>query len=290
MEIGDWRATRGLNGLYRDIRGLGLEPAVAELDAFGFTVIPNALPGELVQRCRDAILRIGEQRFGSRLELEDERSHAGWKGLFYLLAADPAFEEVVLNERVLALVTYLLGPGCLLSSIVSHVKGPGGDEIHLHADNSVPAPFAGYAHVVNVNYALTDYTRAAGALAMVPGSHRLARQPTAPESRLEGDAGNPDAIPLEIPAGSAVIWHGNTWHGSYVRQMPGLRINLATFFVRPHMALQEDYRRLVPDIVARHGQESRLAKLMGADNLSGWFEDGPDMGKLAAATRTPVRS
>ncbi|MBO9695366.1 MAG: phytanoyl-CoA dioxygenase family protein [Sphingopyxis sp.] len=283
MEIGDWRATQGLNGLYRDIRKLDLEPAVAELDAFGFTVVPDALPIELVDRCRDAILRTGVERFGTRLELESESTHVGWKGLFYLLAADRAFEEVVLNERVLALVTYMLGPGCLLSSIVSHVKGPGGDEIHLHADNTVPAPFASYAHVANVNYALTDYTRAAGALAMVPGSHRLARQPNAAESRLDGDAGNPDAIPIEIPAGSAVVWHGNTWHGSYVRQIPGLRINLATFFVRPHMALQEDYRRHVPDIVARYGAGSRLARLMGADNLAGWLEDGPDMKKLAAA-------
>jgi hypothetical protein len=33
MEIGDWRSTRDLNALYREIRQLGLETNLAELDA-----------------------------------------------------------------------------------------------------------------------------------------------------------------------------------------------------------------------------------------------------------------
>lgn len=284
MEIGDWSATGDLNGLYRDIRRMDLESSVAELDAFGFTVIPNALSPETTARCRDAILRTGEARFKTRLDLEKESAQAGWKGLFYLLAADPVFEDVILTERVLALVTYLLGPSCLLSSMVSHVKGPGGEEIHLHADNTAPIPFSSPAHVVNVNYALTDYSREAGALAMVPGSHRFSRQPVGSESRLHGDDANPHAIPIEVPAGSAIIWHGNTWHGSYIRQTPGLRINLATFFVRPHMQLQEDYRPHIANILSRHPAGSRITKLLGADNLAGWMEDGPNMEKLAAVS------
>ena len=42
MQIGDWRATRDLNPLYQEIRDFGLETGIAELDAFGFTVIENA--------------------------------------------------------------------------------------------------------------------------------------------------------------------------------------------------------------------------------------------------------
>ena len=43
MEILDWPATRELNGIYREIRELGLETNLAELEAFGFTVIDNTL-------------------------------------------------------------------------------------------------------------------------------------------------------------------------------------------------------------------------------------------------------
>lgn len=280
MEIGDWAATAELNGVYKDARRLGLESNIAEMDAYGFTVVPDALSPELVERCRNAILRVGAERFKSTLDLANETSQVGWKAVFYLLAADRAFEDVVVTERVLTLVTYLLGPNCLLSSIVSHVKGPGGDEIHLHSDNTVPVPYSAYPHVVNVNYALVDYTEEAGALAMVPGSHRLARQPTLAESKLQGEARNPNAIPIEVPAGSAVIWHGNTWHGSFPRRVPGLRINLATFYVRPYMELQEDYRALIPEIVGRQGSDSRLARLLGINNQLGWTEDGPDMEAL----------
>ena len=41
MKIGDWSATRSLSGLYREIRELGLETNLAELEAFGFTIIEN---------------------------------------------------------------------------------------------------------------------------------------------------------------------------------------------------------------------------------------------------------
>ncbi len=55
MEIGDWNATRGLNEIYRSIRAMGLEANLAELDAFGFTVIESAASKELVERLKTAI-------------------------------------------------------------------------------------------------------------------------------------------------------------------------------------------------------------------------------------------
>ena len=55
MEIGDWHATRGLNEAYRAIRAMGLEPNLAELDAFGFTVIEGVASPELVERLKAAI-------------------------------------------------------------------------------------------------------------------------------------------------------------------------------------------------------------------------------------------
>jgi len=60
MEIGDWNATRELNGLYKQIRSLGLETNVAEMDAFGFTVIPQALSTATVERARNSILKTAE--------------------------------------------------------------------------------------------------------------------------------------------------------------------------------------------------------------------------------------
>src|SRR5580698_8173354 len=286
MQIGDWSATKDLNRNYREIRELGLETNLAELEAFGFTVIEDALTPEQVTRLRGAVLAAGEARYGKPLDVENATNVHEVELASYLLYKDPVFEEAVLNPRPLALITYLLGYSCWLSSLTSHVKGPGEVGLLLHSDtaNGVPAPFSAYSHVANCNYALTDYTEAGGALAMVPGSHRLHRQPTRWEVNLAGNERNPHAIPIEVPAGSAVIWHGNTWHGSFPRQTPGLRVNLATYFCRQYMAPQEIYADSpqAAKLVERHGRSSRMAQLLGCNHFNGWRNEGPDLkGRLA---------
>ena len=50
-----------------------------------------------------------------------------------------------------------------------------------------------------------------------------------------------------MPAGSAILWHGATWHGSFPRKKPGLRINLSAYFCRPHLMPQESYRDSIPE-------------------------------------------
>lgn len=278
MEIGDWRSSRDLNDLYRQIRGLGLESNLAELDAFGFTVIEDALSPELTLKLRQAVVREAEAAFGARLDVEREETHRNWKLVPYLLYKDQLFEQAVLNPGPLALISYLLGQSCLLSSLTSHVKGPGGPGLLIHSDtaNGVPGPFSPYAHVANCNYALTDYTEANGALAMIPGSHRNYRQPGRDEIALDGEHRNPDAVAIEVPAGSAVVWHGNTWHGSFPRKVPGLRVNLSMYFCRQYMQPQENYKDFVPaDLIARHGADSRLAALLGANIVHGWRDEGP---------------
>jgi ectoine hydroxylase-related dioxygenase (phytanoyl-CoA dioxygenase family) len=278
MEIGDWRSTRDLNDLYRQIRELGLETNLAELDAFGFTIVEDALTPGLTLKLREAVVREAEIAFAAKLDIEREEAHRNWKLVPYLLYKDQLFEQAVLNPKPLALISYLLGQSCLLSSLTSHVKGPGGPGLLIHSDtaNGVPGPFSPYSHVANCNYALTDYTEAKGALAMIPGSHRYAHQPARDQVGLDGEARNPEAVAIEVPAGAAVIWHGNTWHGSFPRKVPGLRVNLSMYFCRQYMQPQENYKDHVPaELIARHGADSRLLKLLGANTVHGWRDEGP---------------
>src|ERR1700675_1373293 len=101
MDIGEWHSTRDLNDLYRQIRGLGLETNVAELDAFGFTVVENALSPKLTGQLRDAVMREAERSFAAKLDVEAEEAHRNWKLVPYLMFKDQLFEEAVLNERPL---------------------------------------------------------------------------------------------------------------------------------------------------------------------------------------------
>ncbi|HZU73959.1 MAG TPA: phytanoyl-CoA dioxygenase family protein [Acidimicrobiales bacterium] len=282
MEIGNWRATKELNESFADIERLGLERNALELEAFGFTVIENAISPDTVEALRQGIFDALQQRTGRRPDPDTGETHPELNMAHYLLFRGEAFEHAVLNERPLALITYLLGRSCLLSSMTSHVKGPGKRPLALHSDNGngIPSPFPAFAQVANCNYVLSDYTRESGAFAVVPGSHRLCRHPVGPEVRLGGEDGNPDAIPVEVPAGSAIVFHGNTWHGSYPRLTPGLRVNLAVYFCRRYLATQERFGSAVAaeDQIARLGP--RFARLMGSELTYGWGEEGPDMTRM----------
>lgn len=288
MEIGDWHASRDLNDLYRELRSMDLEPRVAELEAFGFTVLPEVLPPQLVDRLRAAILADTEDRTGVAPDVDTGATHPGINLAPYLLGTDPVFEEALLWPETLALVTYLLGQSCLLSSITSHLKGPGG-ELPLHADvsgNGVPPPYPHLAMVANCNFALTDYTREGGAFAVVPGSHRWCRPPSGREVSL-GEGANPDAVPVEVPAGSAIVFHGNTWHGSFPRSIPGFRINLALYFCRRFVEPQSRYRDAVPpEVLERNGE--RFARLVGMDTHHGWQRD--DFAEKYANARAGFRA
>ncbi|MDB5694604.1 MAG: hypothetical protein JWN21_147 [Sphingomonas bacterium] len=278
MEIGNWSATRELNDIYRDIRELGLETNLAELSAYGFTTIEGALSPDLTRRLRERILQIAEERLGRPLDIDGETETQEVNFIPYLLYQDPIFQEAVLERRQLTLISYLLGQHCQLSSLSCHLKGPGGAGLLIHSDNGngVPAPYSPYSLVANCNYALVDYTEEKGALAMVPGSQNLARQPTAAERGLDGTARNPDAIAVEVPAGTAIVWHGNTWHGSFPRKVPGLRINLSAYYCRQFMVTQENYKDFLPEgYLANHPESERMATLLGQNTVHGWREEGP---------------
>jgi ectoine hydroxylase-related dioxygenase (phytanoyl-CoA dioxygenase family) len=284
MKIGDWKATESLNQIFREIRELGLESHLAELEAYGFTVIENALSPEFTAQLREATVREYERRFKAKINVETGENFEDWQLAPYLLYKDPTFADLTLHQKALALVSYFLGKGAILFSLVSHMKGPGGKGRALHADNSgmMPAPFAPYEQIVSVQYFLTDYDEAKGAFAVVPGTHREARRPTRGESSLSGPEKNALAIPVEAPAGSAVVFLGKLWHGSYPRTEPGLRVDITAAYVRPYISQMEDYKNTVtPEFLERFGgRESRMAQLMGLNTYYGYRDEGIDEGML----------
>ncbi len=312
MEIGDWAAPGQLASLYQETRDLGLESNVAELEAFGFTVVQPEQTGapELVDRLIARLVEISADRNeGVKPDLEGGTTHTDMLGptgqhLFYLLVEDPAFEEALMHPMVLALVTYLMGPDVILSSCTATLKGPGRRPLFLHSDSPV---FSGrQANVANATWVLSDYTKQNGSLCLVPGSHRANRQPSLGENfatfqsangNLAGDWGTepgvvdeaPGAIAIEAARGSLVVWHGNTWHGAYNRVTPGMRMNLIYYFCSPHLRPQEPYREFIPqEILDRNSP--RFARLMGAGVHYGWRAEGPERGAGLAFKRRRARA
>jgi hypothetical protein len=295
------------------IDNLGLKDRLIELETQGFTILPSVLSAPTIERAKAAILRRVERKTGRAIDPASATAadFNGMQYIPYLLYDDPVFEEILMEPAPLALVTYLLGESCLLSSMGCHFRGPGGSPLMLHSDNGngMPAPFTDISMVANVNYALTPYSREAGALAMIPGSHRLRRHPTphenftapgltaaeiAAKARTPGalDAVEwkdpPGAVCMNINPGDVVIWHGNTWHGGYRRELNGVRMNLAAYFCRQPIQTQERHGDPAhQDVLDRHANEPRFAVLLGAKQPYGWREEGPDYALMGQSPRGP---
>ena len=101
-----------------------------------------------MERAKAAILKRVEARIGKPVDPDkatedDFRSPMGTSLdlVGYLLYDDQVFEEVLMAEKPLALVSYLVGESCLLSRIGCFFKGPGPTGVlPLHADTLGPQP------------------------------------------------------------------------------------------------------------------------------------------------------
>jgi len=266
------------------------------------------LTADQVERAKAAVLRRVAAETGRVIDpdLSSAEDFRGMQYQHYLIFEDPVFPEILLQEQTLALMHYLLGESCVLSSMGSHFRGPGGLPLALHADGS-SVGMTETSLVANCNYALTPYSAENGALVLVPGSHRKNCYPAVAENWMAGEdtifdviaaklppqeldkltwTAPEGAVTMEVAVGDAVIWHGNTWHGGWRRDAPGTRVNLAAYFCRSHIATQErrgDDR--YPEVFERYADDPRFAQLMGERVFNGWREEGPD---FSGAKRNPL--
>ncbi|MGH3939526.1 MAG: phytanoyl-CoA dioxygenase family protein [Pseudonocardiaceae bacterium] len=253
-----------LTDIDTSIRVNGLESHVYELETAGYTIIENALASTDVETLTNVLLTLAGEDDGHTVDAQGGTHENRTQEVMLLLSrGGRPFEELVLHPVALLLITYLLGASCTISSVTGYVKGRGETALDVHSDTAyVPDPLPPYAQLANVNYCLTDYTEADGCLTIVPGSHRSCHRP-------RGGEGAQEAIPIEAPAGAAIVFHGNTWHGAKPRRNPGLRLTLSTLYCRMYMRPQERYEAILSsDVLDRN--PSRFGELIGRDVPTGW--------------------
>jgi len=262
-----------------EIGALGLEHNAWELDALGYTVLTpeQTGAGDLAAEIREHLLDQFAAQIGHRVDLERDERFAGGptpigRGMMIPLPlfSHTMYERALLNRPMLALITYLLGESCILSSMSSMLKCRAPEALELHTDNvGMPAPMPPYAQVANATWVLSDYTPESGATRFVPGSHKLARHPTRAEA-LDMST----SVTVSAAAGSIVLWQGGTWHGAVARTKPGARLSLILLFCRWYVMPQILLRQHVPaEALARN--PPRFATLMGRRSpYSGAETDG----------------
>ncbi|HEY5171487.1 MAG TPA: phytanoyl-CoA dioxygenase family protein [Acidimicrobiia bacterium] len=136
--------------------------------------------------------------------------HAQTRHVSGLAGKSPTFAtEVMIHPLLMALCDTVLGPSCARYQLnLAHLleRLPGAAAQFWHQDEIVwnlvpePKPELQVASVI----ALVDFTADNGATRVIPGSHRweAGRYPT-----------NDEAVAAEMPAGSAIVYLGSTFHG-----------------------------------------------------------------------------
>jgi len=159
MKILDWETSESMPMLYRELQQLGLETNIAELDAFGFTVVPpeKVGPPELARDAKSALEKIVEKRFGKPSEKGDSWSERN-DIMRYILWEDPIFEKLILNPAGLGLIQYLVGTNCIQSLCDGWVKGPGKARTGIHCDwtDFTRKTFPPEPNHANINYLLPE--------------------------------------------------------------------------------------------------------------------------------------
>ena len=283
MQIEDWKSVGSLAPLVRELRELGLESNIVELEVAGFTVVPpeKVAPAEFCREVRQALERAMLRRYGP-----DGLAPERWANVNdiqrFMLWEDPIFERLTYNPAGLGLAQYLLGTDCVLSLCAAWVKGPGEIRTGIHGDYLDPALIAQPEQMNNCNmhYMLTDYTKDDGSISFVPGSHKWRRQVTPSDAKYWADR----AMAVEAPAGSMVIWGNHTWHGSYPKKTSGLRMTLQCEYMRRRRQTEEAYRETVTQ-EALDRNPVRFAGLMDVYSLFPFGKSDWDMDRVSAAER-----
>ena len=295
-----------------EIKHHGLERYVLELETDGLTIVPPEVTGvtpEFLDHCTDVLLvRFTEMTGGCPITIEEgpkgeltwpEMPRSGLRRedappptqmlIQQLLQLDRCFRDLVVNPVVDALIDHLMGPGVLegkarrLSSTNSFVKWQGeygyGPTLGLHSDQgATPLPWGATALTANATWCLTEYTKADGALAYVPGSHKLNAHPNLPRAARR-------AVPAEASRGSVIIWPGPMWHGAFPKPTPGLRLNAVAYYRHHSILPQENLKVTMRDEPWDDCDNPEMMReLIGFDDRFPYLEPTQAVPKLAAPT------
>jgi hypothetical protein len=218
----------------------------------GYGLIADALDtrqvAAMTERLVEQALAEGPLR-GERRSLDDEhlRFDVGAllnKGMIFLELLDPdSFLHQVVGDTLVAAADPVLAElwnleqRFILSSLDGIVKrlevatsGDQAKQAHLnpvfHIDQAMVRSWIEYPVAVNCFYFLSEYSRENGATLVVPGTHL---RPPPDWSTYSGD----DAIPVEAPAGTALLVDGRLWHAAGINTDGKLRITLDAYYSAP---------------------------------------------------------
>jgi ectoine hydroxylase-related dioxygenase (phytanoyl-CoA dioxygenase family) len=229
----------------------------AEIRAQGYTVIKDFMDAETIAAFRQALAPyLGGPRGRNDFEgFETER-------VYTLVARAKVFEDLVVEPRLMALLSRFLEGNFLLSATHAINLKPGETAQAIHIDDGFyrqprSSPAVGYS----VIGAVDAFTRENGATEIIPGSHLWSDEDVAERQkdmkRLEALL-----VPVEIPAGACFVFPGKLLHRGGANRTDRPRLAFTNQYCAGWARPQENFFLSVPKAVARQ-MSPRAQALLG---------------------------
>ncbi len=218
------------------------EAVMPTLERDGYVIIENLLSSDQLQRIREELRPHLEARAPGDGNLMGTLTRRFGR----LLSRSKTVQELITHPLVLAVADALLLPYCVRYQLnytgVMYLE-PGETAQPLHRDTGFypiqnPAP----PLLLSTMWAISDFTADNGATRLVTGSRHWedAREPTTAELAI-----------AEMPAGSVLLYIGNTLHGGGANRSDAARFGLALHYALGWLRQEENQYLAVPAEEAR---------------------------------------
>ena len=177
-----------------------------------------------------------------------------------MLAYDLHFTRLLELEPILAIVDSTVSETAILHLqngliLPSLPEGDAPDIFQMNFHRDFPRVLNGYPMSINTFLAIDEFRRDNGATLVVPATHQTEHAPS--QTYLEDNA-----IPVECPAGSMIVFDSTLWHAAGENVSGRDRLAINQQFTRSYVKQQVDYVRALGDGVV-FSQNDRTQQLLG---------------------------
>jgi len=235
-----------------------LESVLLNLQNTGFCVLNNVMDPTWLNETEQRMYQVKEKILHD--VGKEKLSRAGELGVLRLMMKyDPFFLRFLETPEILSIVDHTVSETAILhlqngflnptvSGEVSHLF-----QFRFHRD--FPRFLNGYLASINILVAVSEFTVDNGATLVIPASHQKSIHPN-----VQYQENN--AIPVECPAGSLIIFDSTLLHAAGKNISGKDRIGINLQFTRSYIKQQIDYvRALGEEVVMKH--QPRTQQLLG---------------------------
>ena len=257
-----------------------LGQALDELNSQGFTIIPDFLSPQVLQQV-DARLEEIRGKHSGRNSFEGEATER----IYTLVSRGKVFQDIVEDERILAVLDELLLPNYLLTANQAICISPGEIPQPWHTDDAFytiprPRPMVSLSTIVAVD----AFSAENGGTEVIPGSHLWGDEEingTFFSGERERDPGfaervEEQAVPVEMPAGAGLVFAGTLLHRGGANTSGDIRRAFSNQYCQPWARPQENFFLAIPPEAAAQ-MSPRLQSLLG------YSIHPPFMGQVSAS-------